>query len=90
MTTYEIGKDLALKVLLTGGVGYIGSHANILLSLQGHETVVADNLVRGHLEAVKWGRLETVDLLNKDGLDKIFAAEKFDAVMHFAALIFVG
>jgi UDP-glucose-4-epimerase GalE len=79
-----------VNVLLTGGAGYIGSHANKLLSTQGHETVVADNLKRGHREAVKWGRLEEVDLLDETGLDKIFAAEKFDAVMHFAALIFVG
>ncbi|MBW7998263.1 MAG: UDP-glucose 4-epimerase GalE [Candidatus Glassbacteria bacterium] len=79
-----------MKVLLTGGAGYIGSHANKLLSARGHETVVADNLARGHREVVKWGRLEQVDLLDKGGLDKIFAAEKFDAVLHFAALIFVG
>jgi UDP-glucose 4-epimerase len=79
-----------VKVLLTGGAGYIGSHANKLLTSKGHETVVADNLGRGHREAVRWGRLAEVDLLDEAGLDKLFAEEKFDAVMHFAALIFVG
>ncbi len=79
-----------MKILLTGGAGYIGSHANKLLSSRGHETVVADNLGRGHREAVRWGRLAQVDLLDEATLDKLFEAEKFDAVMHFAALIFVG
>ena len=79
-----------MKVLLTGGAGYIGSHANKLLNAGGIETVVLDNLSRGHLEAVKWGRLERLDLLDHDSLDRLFAAERFDAVMHFAAYIFVG
>lgn len=79
-----------MKVLLTGGAGYIGSHANKLLNAHGIETVVLDNLSRGHVEAVRWGRLERLDLLDHDGLDRLFAAERFDAVMHFAAFIFVG
>ena len=79
-----------MKVLLTGGAGYIGSHANKLLSRSGIETVVVDNLSRGHREAVRWGRLEVLDILDYDSLSKLFEREKFDAVMHFAALIFVG
>jgi len=79
-----------MKVLLTGGAGYIGSHANKLLSNNGIETVVVDNLSRGHREAVRWGRLEVLDLLDYEALLKLLQREKFDAVMHFAALIFVG
>ena len=79
-----------MKVLLTGGAGYIGSHANKLLSSNGIETVVVDNLSRGHREAVRWGRLEVLDLLDYEALLKLLQREKFDAVMHFAALIFVG
>ncbi|MCE5270601.1 UDP-glucose 4-epimerase GalE [bacterium] len=79
-----------MKVLLTGGAGYIGSHANKLLNANGIETVVLDNLSRGHLEAVRWGRLVRADLLDYEALERIFAAERFDAVMHFAAFIFVG
>ncbi|HLA39855.1 MAG TPA: UDP-glucose 4-epimerase GalE [Candidatus Glassbacteria bacterium] len=79
-----------MKVLLTGGAGYIGSHANKLLAGRGHETVVLDNLQRGHASAVRWGRLIKADLLDYATLHSIFAAEKFEAVMHFAALIFVG
>lgn len=79
-----------MKVLLTGGAGYIGSHANKLLNTNGIETVVLDNLSRGHLEAVRWGRLVRADLLDYAALESLFAAELFDAVMHFAAFIFVG
>lgn len=79
-----------MKVLLTGGAGYIGSHANKLLTGHGFETVVLDNLFRGHAEAVRWGRLVRADLLDYEALSALFAAEKFEAVMHFAALIFVG
>ena len=79
-----------MKVLLAGGAGYIGSHANKLLASKGVETVVLDNLSRGHAGAVKWGRLVKLDLLDYAGLCGLFENEKFDAVMHFAALIFVG
>ncbi|HUU26394.1 MAG TPA: UDP-glucose 4-epimerase GalE [archaeon] len=79
-----------MKVLLTGGAGYIGSHANKLLNRNGVETVVLDNLSRGHAEAVKWGRLEVLDLLDYESLARLFRAEHFDAVLHFAAYIFVG
>ncbi len=79
-----------MKVLLTGGAGYIGSHANQLLAQAGIETVVLDNLSRGHREAVQWGRLETMDLLEHDHLREFLARERFDAVLHFAAWIFVG
>jgi UDP-glucose 4-epimerase len=79
-----------LKVLLTGGAGYIGSHVNKLLNSKGVETVVLDNLQYGHREAVKWGRLVEVDLLDYSALNEVFAGSNFDAVLHFAAYIFVG
>ncbi|MEA2064597.1 MAG: UDP-glucose 4-epimerase GalE [Gemmatimonadota bacterium] len=79
-----------MKVLLTGGAGYIGSHVNKLLDSQGIETVVLDNLRHGHREAVGWGRLIEADLLDYEALNEVFASEHFDAVLHFAAYIFVG
>jgi len=79
-----------LKVLLTGGAGYIGSHVNKLLDSRGIGTVVLDNLRYGHREAVKWGRLVQADLLDYKALNKVFSGGGFDAVLHFAAYIFVG
>ena len=46
-----------MAILVCGGAGYIGSHVNKFLNRKGYETVVFDNLVYGHREAVKWGRL---------------------------------
>ena len=77
-------------ILITGGAGYIGSHVNKLLNESGHETIVADNLVNGHAEAVKWGRLEVVDLADTDKLRLLFDKYRFDTVFHFAAYAYVG
>ena len=79
-----------MKVLLTGGAGYIGSHVNKLLHSKGIETVVLDNLQYGHAEAVKWGRLIEADLMDYHALNEVLAGADFDAVLHFAAYIFVG
>ncbi|MBN2288613.1 MAG: UDP-glucose 4-epimerase GalE, partial [Candidatus Glassbacteria bacterium] len=79
-----------MKVLLTGGAGYIGSHVNKLLHSRGIETVVLDNLQYGHAGAVRWGRLVEADLLDYEALDSVFAGAGFEAVLHFAAYIFVG
>jgi len=78
------------KVLITGGCGYIGSHANKLLSESGYDTVVLDNLVHGHREFARWGRFVQMDLADREGLEKLLAAEKFDAVLHFAGYAYVG
>ncbi len=78
------------KILICGGAGYIGSHTNKLLSQQGYETVVFDNLVYGHREAVKWGELVVGDLNDPTALKKLFDENDFDAVMHFAAYAYVG
>jgi UDP-glucose 4-epimerase len=78
------------KVLITGGCGYVGSHVNKLLSEKGYQTVVVDNLVHGHKEFAKWGKFVEMDLCDRAGLDKLFAEQKFDAVLHFAGYIAVG
>ncbi|MEQ8736034.1 MAG: UDP-glucose 4-epimerase GalE [Rhodospirillaceae bacterium] len=77
-------------VLVTGGAGYIGSHACKALAQAGHLPVVFDNLSRGHKTAVKWGPLEIGDILDKERIHQALADHKPDAVMHFAALAYVG
>ena len=78
------------NVLVTGGAGYIGSHACKLLQRLGYTPVVFDNFATGWRDAIKFGPFERSDLLNKSELDSVF--KKYDpvAVMHFAALSQVG
>ena len=78
-----------MKILVTGGAGYIGSITAKNLTEKGHEVVVFDNLKRGHREAVKC-KLVVGDLLNKDDLEEGLKGEKFDAVIHFAAYALAG
>ncbi len=78
-----------MKVLVTGGAGYIGSHMVRTLGEQGHDIVVLDNLSTGFREAVLYGRLVVADLADTAMLDELFRAEKFDAIAHFAAYIVV-
>jgi UDP-glucose 4-epimerase len=78
-----------MKVLVTGGAGYIGSHMVRTLGEKGHEVVVYDNLSTGYRESVLHGRLLVADLADAVTLDALFAKEKFDAVAHFAAHIVV-
>jgi UDP-glucose 4-epimerase len=78
------------KVLVTGGAGYIGSHACKALREAGHEPVAYDSLVRGWRDAVRYGPLEQGDLLDRARLDAVLAAHRPDLVMHFAAYINVG
>ena len=77
-------------VLVTGGAGYIGSHACKLLAANGFEPVTVDNLSTGWADAVKFGPFERVDLLNRAELDRVFQTHKPAAVLHFAALSQVG
>ena len=77
-------------VLVTGGAGYIGSHACKALKAAGHTPVTFDNLVTGWQDAVKFGPFEKGDLLDRVRLDEVFAAYEPIAVMHFAALSQVG
>lgn len=79
-----------MKVLLTGGAGYVGAHAAKVLSQAGHQVVVLDNLFRGHRWAVQWGPLEVADLTDEDAVRRVFQAHQPEAVMHFAALAYVG
>lgn len=79
-----------MAVLVCGGAGYIGSHVNKQLNKEGYETVVFDNLVYGHREAVKWGQFVQGDLKNFDEIERVFRKYKIDAVFHFAAYAYVG
>ncbi len=79
-----------MKLLVTGGAGYIGSIVAKQLLGSGHEVVVLDNLERGHREAVPEGaRLVEADLLDRPAVEQI-VAEGFDGVLHFAALALVA
>jgi UDP-arabinose 4-epimerase len=78
------------RILITGGAGYVGSHCAKALAAVGHEGVVFDSLVFGHRELVRWGQLIEGDIRDGAALDAVFSAYRFDAVMHFAALAYVG
>lgn len=87
-----------MKVLVTGGTGYIGSHTCIELIAQGHHVVIADNLSNSN--PIVLDRLETItgsrpdfyelDVCDEAAVDALFHKETFDAVIHFAALKAVG
>jgi len=77
-------------VLVTGGAGFVGSHACKALARAGHRPVAFDNLERGHEWAVKWGPLERGDLRRVDDLRRAFETWRPSAVMHFAAYAYVG
>lgn len=75
-----------MSVLITGGAGYIGSHCNKYFANQGIETIVLDNLLFGHPEAVTKGTLIIGDFGDSGLLDSIFQNKQIEAVIHFAAL----
>lgn len=77
-------------ILVTGGAGYIGSHACKALARAGYVPITYDNLVTGWQDAVKFGPFEQGDLLDRNRLDEVFAKYQPAAVMHFAALTQVG
>ena len=87
-----------MSILVTGGAGYIGSHTCIELLQSGYDVVVVDNLINSSKESLE--RVEEItskqikfyeaDLLDKPALENIFASEKIEAVVHFAALKAVG
>ena len=78
------------NILVTGGAGYIGSHTCKALALQGYQPIAFDNLTRGSRSAVKWGPLVVGDVTNKRELRQTIDRYQVDAVMHFAALAYVG
>lgn len=87
-----------MNILVTGGAGYIGSHTCIELLNAGYEVTVVDNLSNASSESIR--RVEKitgkkiafheVDIRDKEGLQRIFAADQIDAVIHFAGLKAVG
>ncbi|WP_171097463.1 UDP-glucose 4-epimerase GalE [Ruegeria sp. HKCCD7255] len=77
-------------ILVTGGAGYIGSHACKALAQAGYVPVTYDNLSTGWQDAVKFGPFEQGDLRDRARLDEVFAKYHPQAVMHFAALSQVG
>ncbi|MFZ1467847.1 MAG: UDP-glucose 4-epimerase GalE [Paracoccaceae bacterium] len=78
------------KVLVTGGAGYIGSHACKALARAGFTPVAFDNLSTGWAEAVQYGPLVQGDLMDRAAIDAALAEHRPVAVMHFAALSLVG
>ncbi|MES2551301.1 MAG: UDP-glucose 4-epimerase GalE [Pseudomonadota bacterium] len=81
---------MAIRVLVTGGAGYIGSHACKALARAGFEPIAFDNLSTGWKAAVKWGPLVQGDLMDRATIDAALAEYRPEAVMHFAALSLVG
>ena len=78
------------RVLVTGGAGYVGSHTCKRLAREDVEVVVYDNLSGGHRHNVKWGPLVVGDILDEARLSEAFEVHRPDAVIHFAALAYVG
>ncbi|GFQ08660.1 UDP-glucose 4-epimerase gepi48 [Phtheirospermum japonicum] len=92
---------MSSRILVTGGAGYIGSHTVLQLLLGGYKAVVVDNLDNSSEVAIERVRelaakhgsnltFHKMDLRDKPALEKLFASEKFDAVIHFAGLKAVG
>ena len=74
-----------MKVLITGGAGYIGSHCNRYFADKGTDTVVLDDLSSGHKEAVIAGKFVQGDFGDEIFINELLEKEKFDAIIHFAA-----
>ena len=81
---------MSLNVLVVGGAGYIGSHMVKNLCGRGVNVTTFDNLSSGHRDAVLGGEFIQGDLADRAALEQVFAAHRFDAVMHFASFIEVG
>jgi UDP-glucose 4-epimerase len=79
-----------MNVLVTGGAGYVGSHAAAILRSAGHDAWVIDNLSRGHKPAVPADRFVEGDLADRPLLKRLMRDHEIDAVMHFAAHSQVG
>ena len=79
-----------MNILVNGGAGYIGSHVVKQLGEEGkHNITIVDNLVTGFEDAITYGNFINADLSDYDAVDKIFAENNFDAVIHFAASLVV-
>jgi UDP-glucose-4-epimerase GalE len=87
---FPLAADHVRTVLVTGGAGYVGSHAAKALHRAGYRVVVFDNLVAGHRAAVRWGDLVEGDITDVAALREAMRRHDVFAVMHFAALLDVG
>jgi UDP-glucose 4-epimerase len=87
-----------MRILVTGGAGFIGSHTSLELLKAGHDVTVVDNMSNAKPEALRRVqqlagrslRFDKIDILDRDGLDRIFRETKPEAVIHFAGLKSVG
>ena len=79
-----------MRVLVTGGAGYIGSHTAKVLARAGFEPIVLDNLSTGHRWAVKWGPLVEGDLGDSALIRELIKSHRIQAVVHFAGFAYVG
>jgi UDP-glucose-4-epimerase GalE len=79
-----------MRILVIGGAGYIGSHAVRFFLSRGHDVRVYDNLCYGHKRAVPTDRLIVGDLADTHRLDQVLVEHRIEAVVHFAALTYVG
>ncbi|MDB5306411.1 MAG: galE [Gemmataceae bacterium] len=79
-----------MRILVTGGAGYIGSHTVRLLLARGHDVTVLDNLSYGHRQAVPADRLVVADLGDISQVDALLVDRRVEAVVHFAAFAYVG
>jgi UDP-arabinose 4-epimerase len=79
-----------LKILVTGGAGYIGSHTCKRLAEAGHEPIVFDNLSTGHHDYVRFGPFVHGDLNDQHAIQQAIAAHRPEAIIHFAASAYVG
>jgi nucleoside-diphosphate-sugar epimerase len=87
--SHRIGKGVqkvVMRILVTGGAGYIGSHATRLFLSRGHEVWIYDNMSQGHRQAVPAERLVIGDLNDRNTLGATFRRQKIEAVVHFAGL----
>jgi len=81
---------MSQSVLVTGGAGYIGSHACKALAQAGYVPVTYDNLSRGHRRAVRWGPLVQGEIADRASVAAALTAHRVSCVMHFAAFAYVG
>lgn len=78
------------RILVVGGAGYVGSHCVKAAAAAGHDCVVYDSLLFGHRDFVRWGPLIQGDVRDRSALASAMREHRIEAVMHFAALAYVG